>query len=321
MKELIKKTGLLMLMLMAGLSFASCSDDDEGTSIPQDLVGTWKVTASHYAEYKNGSMIYENTDGEVGAVWKLDANGSITGGYIANGTWSVSGNQFLVTTTDDGETYTERFTLTRNGNDEVTIKSDITYNEDGSTWREVYELILTRQGTSGGNGDGNGGNGGGNGGNGGGNGGNGGGNNPGGSEGGNPQPTFDIPTTDPGTTGVTVNRSDVIGTWTMIGGYEAAYIGGSLVDKRYNTDSEDIGSAIIIKSDGTFTNLSDGESGTWQLNGPTLTMTYYDEDEDGPVNLTIAWYNNDKMEVRAHYYEYNGSITIHGIESVILQRS
>ncbi len=163
MKELIKKTGLLMLMLMAGLSFASCSDDDEGISIPNDLVGTWKVTSSYYAEYGDGDLWYEHTDNEVGQVWKLDANGSISMNNYNVGTWGVSGNQFLVTKVSGDEMDTERFTLTRNGNDEVTIKYDITYKEDGSTYREVYSLTLVRQSTSGGQGDGNGGNGGGNG--------------------------------------------------------------------------------------------------------------------------------------------------------------
>ncbi len=274
-----------MLMLVAGLSFASCSDDDEGTSIPNDLVGTWEVTASHYAEYKNGSMIYENTNGEVGAVWKLDANGSITGGYIANGTWGVSGNQFLVTTTEDGEKYTEHFTLTRNGNDEVTIKSDITYNEDGSTWREVYELTLTRQGTSGGNGGGNG----------------------------------DIPTTDPGTAGVTVSSNDIVGSWKIVDGYDAAYVNGSLVDSERWNSSDGIGSIFTLKSDGTFT-TSDYESGTWRLNGSTLTLTYNDEDDE-PVNITIASYSNSQIKWHIHYYDSDGGISYHGISTAILQRS
>ena len=58
MKELIKKTGLLLMVLFAGLAVSSCSEDDDPPGVSDDLVGTWAVVSSYSAEYENGNLVY-----------------------------------------------------------------------------------------------------------------------------------------------------------------------------------------------------------------------------------------------------------------------
>ncbi len=144
MKELIRKTGLLMLMLVAGLAFASCSDDDEGSN-PSDLVGAWTVTSNHYTFYKNGTIDEEYIDDEIGEVWEINADGTISAmnGFIT-GTWTVKGNQLLVTEVSEVDTYVYRFTLTRNGSDEITLHTEETYTEMGNNYRDVCTWTLSR---------------------------------------------------------------------------------------------------------------------------------------------------------------------------------
>ncbi len=133
-----------MLMLVTGLAFASCSDDDEGSN-PSDLVGTWTVTSSYYAYYTDGDLMWEYTDNEVGSVWKFYADGTISAmDGSETGTWTVKGNKLIVTEVSDDETYVHSYTLTRNDNEEITLRSEDTYTDDGSTYREVYSVTLDR---------------------------------------------------------------------------------------------------------------------------------------------------------------------------------
>ena len=132
MKELIKKTGLLLMVLFAGLAVSSCSEDDDPPGVSDDLVGTWAVVSSYSAEYENGNLVYESNNGEVGQVYVLSKNGNINiSGYDA-GRWGASGSSFIIYWEEDGETYPEQYNMTKESADRVTISYDVTYNEDGT---------------------------------------------------------------------------------------------------------------------------------------------------------------------------------------------
>ncbi len=133
-----------MLMLVTGLAFASCSDDDEGSN-PSDLVGTWTVTSNHFAYYTDGDLTWEYTDDEIGEVWKFYADGTISAmNGSATGTWTVKGNKLIVTDVSDDETYVTSFTLTRNGSDEITLYLEETYSGNDTNFRDVYTVTLSR---------------------------------------------------------------------------------------------------------------------------------------------------------------------------------
>ncbi len=306
MKELIKKTGLLLMVLFAGLAVSSCSEDDDPPGVSDDLVGTWAVVSSYSAEYENGNLVYESNNGEVGQVYVLSKNGSINiSGYDA-GRWGASGSSFIIYWEEDGETYPEQYNMTKESADRVTISYDVTYNEDGSTWRDVYRLTLERQGGSG-NDDGGDGNG-------------------GGDDGGdivvNPEPpSGNIPETYPGApAGVQVSASDLVGQWRVTNGYSAWYVNGHLAESDPYTPDDGLNATWTINADGTYT-TSEGESGTWRIDGTTIYITMFEEGyEPETLPFTLAQFTGTEAELRIDYAENIDGMTYNSVESISFER-
>lgn len=308
MKELIKKTGLLLMVLFAGFAVSSCSDDDDPPGVQGDLVGTWRVVSSYWAEYEDGALYYESNNSDVGQICVLNQNGSIEIDGYTVGTWGASGDAFYITYNEDGDVWTEQYNMTKESANRVTISYDVSYNENGSTWRYIQRLTLERQG--GGSGD----------------------DeptvNPPGDDdenlpgGGDHQPGgSDIPTTDPGTVpGVTANPSDLIGSWLVTGGYSAYYVNGSLAEGYPYTPDSGLGATWTLNADGTYT-TSEGERGTWWISGTTVYITM---SEDGygseTMPFTLAVFTGSQAELRFDYFENFDGMNVHSIESISFER-
>ena len=81
MKELLKTTSLLLLLLVSGFTLSSCSDDDNEAGALPELVGTWVCTDSYEASYEDGQKIDEYTDEDQGRSFTLNANGTLSMGH------------------------------------------------------------------------------------------------------------------------------------------------------------------------------------------------------------------------------------------------
>ena len=301
MKELIKRTGMLLMILVAGLSVASCSDDDAPLGVSDNLVGTWAVVYSYSAEYENGNLQYESNNSEVGQVYVLNRNGSINiNGYDA-GRWGASGSSFIIYWEEDGETYPEQYNMVMENMDRVTISYDITYNEDGSTWRDVYRITLQRQSSDADDDQ----------------------------PSINPQPggddnvpsTGNIPQTYPGTaTGVSTNASNLVGSWRVTNGYSAYYVNGRLAEGEPYTPDSGLGATWTLNANGTYT-TSDGGYGMWRLEGATVYVTMYDEGyETETIPFTLAQFTGNTAELRFDYSEVYDGMTAHSVESISFER-
>lgn len=306
MKELIKKTGLLLMVLFAGLAVSSCSEDDDPPGVQGDLVGTWRVVSSYWAEYEDGTLYYESNNSDVGQICVLNQNGSIEIDGYTVGTWGASGDAFYITYNEDGDVWTEQYNMTKESANRVTISYDVSYNENGSTWRYIQRLTLERQGGSG-NDDGGDGNG-------------------GGDDGGdivvNPEPpSGDIPETYPGApAGVQVSASDLVGQWRVTNGYSAWYVNGHLAESDPYTPDEGLGATWTLNADGTYT-TSEGESGTWRIDGTTIYITMFEEGY-GPETLpfTLAQFTGTEAELRIDYAEDIDGMTYNSVESISFER-
>lgn len=306
MKELIKKTGLLLMVLFAGFAVSSCSDDDDPPGVQGDLVGTWRVVSSYWAEYEDGALYYESNNSDVGQICVLNQNGSIEIDGYTVGTWGASGDAFYITYNEDGDVWTEQYNMTKESANRVTISYDVSYNENGSTWRYIQRLTLERQGGSGNDdgGDGNGGD----------------------DDGGdivvNPEPpSGDIPETYPGApAGVQVSVSDLVGQWRVTNGYSAWYVNGHLAESDPYTPDEGLGASWTLNADGTYT-TSEGESGTWRIDGTTIYITMFEEGY-GPETLpfTLAQFTGTEAELRIDYAENIDGMTYNSVESISFER-
>lgn len=306
MKELIKKTGLLLMVLFAGFAVSSCSEDDDPPGVQGDLVGTWRVVSSYWAEYEDGALYYESNNSDVGQICVLNQNGSIEIDGYTVGTWGASGDAFYITYNEDGDVWTEQYNMTKESANRVTISYDVSYNENGSTWRYIQRLTLERQGGSG-NDDGGDGNG-------------------GGDDGGdivvNPEPpSGDIPETYPGApAGVQVSASDLVGQWRVTNGYSAWYVNGQLAESDPYTPDDGLNATWTINADGTYT-TSEGESGTWRIDGTTIYITMFEEGyEPETLPFTLAQFTGTEAELRIDYAENIDGMTYNSVESISFER-
>lgn len=68
---------LLIGILVMGLSFSSCSKDDEVMRMPKDIEGIWSPDSTHYYEFGNNNNVrfltIEYQDGETIGNWTEDA--------------------------------------------------------------------------------------------------------------------------------------------------------------------------------------------------------------------------------------------------------
>ncbi len=60
------------MVLFAGFAVSSCSDDDDPPGVQGDLVGTWRVVSSYWAEYEDGALYYESNNRSELAQWLED---------------------------------------------------------------------------------------------------------------------------------------------------------------------------------------------------------------------------------------------------------
>lgn len=300
MKELIKKTGLLLMVLFAGFAVSSCSDDDDPPGVQGDLVGTWRVVSSYWAEYEDGALYYESNNSDVGQICVLNQNGSIEIDGYTVGTWGASGDAFYITYNEDGDVWTEQYNMTKESANRVTISYDVSYNENGSTWRYIQRLTLERQS--------------------------------GGSVDDNPivtppgpgdedQPGYDdIPQLDPGATvGVSVQPSDLLGSWRMTFGYAAGYFDGELQGAELYTPDEGIGDVITFNPDGTFS-ISNSVGGTWRIDGTKVYLTSNEDGYEETTEFVMAYFDGNKFEWHVDYFEDYGSGMMHSVESQTFER-
>lgn len=300
MKELIKKTGLLLMVLFAGFAVSSCSDDDDPPGVQNDLVGTWRVVDSYWAEYEDGELYYESNDSYVSDIYVLNQNGSIEVNGYTEGTWGASGDAFYITYNEDGDVWTEQYRMVKESANRVTISYDISYNEDGTSYRDVLRLTLERQ--SGGSGD----------------------DDPivtPPEPGDEDQPGYDdIPQQDPGATvSVTVQPNDLLGSWRMTFGYAAGYQNGELQAAELYTPDEGIGDVITFNPDGTFS-ITNEVGGTWRIDGTKVSLTSYEDGYTDTVEFIMASFDGNKFEWRVDYFEEYDSDMYHSVESQTFER-
>ncbi len=302
MKTLIKKTSLLLLVCMAAFAFTGCSDDDDGPGVDDTLAGTWEIVSSYEAEYEGETLVWSVTDDLVGVTVVLGQDGSVTWKGRDIGTWAVAGSTFYLTNTEeDGEPYTETYTLTRESSSRITFAYDETYTDDGRTYRLVETFTMERVGGSSGgdtdeedNGDV------------------------------GTSPAYDalyaVPTTDvgamDGVSSLTVD--DVIGTWKLNFGFYAYYVDGGLNDTEYLED-EDVGDILTLYEDGRAVVVSaDGtNTGTWTLNGSQIIASMSGE---GTFTYTVTYCDDAYTVWRDDYYETRDGVTTHVIMSWTLER-
>lgn len=300
MKELLKTTSLLLLLLVSGFTLSSCSDDDNEAGALPELVGTWVCTDSYEASYEDGQKIDEYTDEDQGRSFTLNANGTLSMGNYTVGSWSSDGGTMWITVTDEDGTWTTTYSMRKHSADSYTLSYDISYNEDGSSYREVYSMTLQRQGTG--------------------------------------SDTDDdddvsipvdstigpdlgqVPTRDPGyATGVSITTDEVVGSWTLVSGYSAAYQHGALLDSEVYTRDEGVGDIMTLNADGTCT-VSNGLNGTWRLVGSHLYLTVSEDGYAETVDYIVAARSADKVELRIDYTVDHPTSSIHGVESITFQR-
>lgn len=307
MKELIKKTGLLLMVLFAGFAVSSCSDDDDPPGVQGDLVGTWRVVSSYWAEYEDGALYYESNNSDVGQICVLNQNGSIEIDGYTVGTWGASGDAFYITYNEDGDVWTEQYNMTKESANRVTISYDVSYNENGSTWRYIQRLTLERQGGDSGDDEPT--------------------VNPPGDDdenlpgGGGAQPGYDdIPQDDPGATaGVTVQPTDLLGSWRMTSGYAAGYFNGKLQSAEMYTPDEGIGDVITFNADGTFS-ISNSVGGTWRIDGTKVYLTANEDGYEETTEFVMAYFDGQRYEWHVDYFEDYGSGMMHSVESQTFER-
>lgn len=307
MKELIKKTGLLLMVLFAGFAVSSCSEDDDPPGVQGDLVGTWRVVSSYWAEYEDGALYYESNNSDVGQICVLNQNGSIEIDGYTVGTWGASGDAFYITYNEDGDVWTEQYNMTKESANRVTISYDVSYNENGSTWRYIQRLTLERQGGDSGDDEPT--------------------VNPPGDDdenlpgGGGAQPGYDdIPQDDPGATaGVTVQPTDLLGSWRMTSGYAAGYFNGKLQAAEMYTPDEGIGDVITFNADGTFS-ISNSVGGTWRIDGTKVYLTANEDGYEETTEFVMAYFDGQRYEWHVDYFEDYGSGMMHSVESQTFER-
>lgn len=117
---------LTMLMVaMLSVNLTACSDDDDDETVVEDthIVGSWQ----------------EDDTSEGIWVWTFNKNGTGSCKVTENGTsysfsfnYTYNGTTLVITGEEDGETYTDKYTVTVTDNNHVTIS-------DGS-----YRMTLTR---------------------------------------------------------------------------------------------------------------------------------------------------------------------------------
>ena len=302
MKTLIKKTSLLLLVCMAAFVFAGCSDDDDGPGVDDTLAGTWEIVSSYEAEYEGETLVWSVTDDLVGVTVVLGQDGSVTWKGRDIGTWAVAGSTFYLTNTEeDGEPYTETYTLTRESSSRITFAYDETYTDDGRTYRLVETFTMERVG---------------------------------GSSGGDTDtddeedgaiavydPVFGVPITDDeAMAGAYPTVKDVVGSWRKVYGFNAGYVDGVLSNSNSweMLDVEDAMADYTLYEDGTLL-VPDGDgisTGTWQLNDSQIIFSV-----GGTTSTyTVTFYGFIYLVWRDDYNETRDGVTIHVINSTTLVR-
>lgn len=112
MKQVLKYLGIVFMLVVCGLSFVSCSEDEGSGSIPSNLVGNWMGHTSKRSVYitfnSNGrgtmEMYYEGGSG-----WWKESKATFS--YSVSGS-SVKCKGTIVEVSSDGNVLNESFSTT-----------------------------------------------------------------------------------------------------------------------------------------------------------------------------------------------------------------
>lgn len=104
--------GVTLLTVLLSVSFSSCSksDDDNGGSSSNPLVGTWRAEAeehdgNQYWEFTfNANFSWSYVD------YKVDGNKPSN--PEDSGTYTIKDNTTVILTSNNGDVYSSRFTIT-----------------------------------------------------------------------------------------------------------------------------------------------------------------------------------------------------------------
>ena len=104
------RVALLIVLLCVGFSSCSKSDDDNGGSSSNPLVGTWRAEVhehdvNHYWEITfNANFSWSYVD------YKVDGNKPSN--PEDSGTYTIKDNTTVILTSNNGDVYSSRFTIT-----------------------------------------------------------------------------------------------------------------------------------------------------------------------------------------------------------------
>lgn len=126
--------GLLSLII---ISFTSCSDDDLGSS--SDLVGSWKLTSSHFYMKLNGEVVYDEEGEDVGEVITFNSDGTIyNDGEVAE--WSYEDGKIRLEYGEEVE-YVPVKTLTSS---KLEIEIYEKETDDGDVYEYYENMVYTK---------------------------------------------------------------------------------------------------------------------------------------------------------------------------------
>jgi len=127
----IKYLSMLTFAMLVAITFTACSDDDDDSSRPSWIYGSWNMNAYIHT----GGSVYKESGSAV-----FTSDGTVTLYGDEHSIWSLDGNTMTFVRNDDYSSYNgnaEKYTLTKTSNDEFTLTEIV---EEGENYTE-YRFI------------------------------------------------------------------------------------------------------------------------------------------------------------------------------------
>ncbi len=137
---------LLSFLMLAPVSFTSCSDDDDdnGNGSASELVGTWEIVSNTFIYKRNGEVIEEIDETEEGLTCTFYADGRMTQAEGETAKWSYKNGILTIKHAGDWgdgwEEYDETWTVKELTSSKLVAESNDKYTEDGVTYEEYYRI-------------------------------------------------------------------------------------------------------------------------------------------------------------------------------------
>lgn len=97
------KIFLLMVFAVCSIGLASCGDDDDNAVVDSSIIGSWEET-----NYFDGTWVWTFNSNGKGSCHVTDGSRDYTFSY----SFSFDGTTLVVSGVEDGENYTDTYTVT-----------------------------------------------------------------------------------------------------------------------------------------------------------------------------------------------------------------